>query len=49
ATGVDVISSGAMTHSVRALDVGLDMRLGASRAPGTPIAGAPQAQGTVRA
>ncbi|MGO1518316.1 MAG: carboxylating nicotinate-nucleotide diphosphorylase [Arthrobacter sp.] len=49
ATGVDVISSGALTHSVRALDVGLDMRLGASRAPGTPIAGAPQAQGTVRA
>lgn len=27
ATGVDVISSGALTHSVRALDLGLDVRL----------------------
>jgi nicotinate-nucleotide pyrophosphorylase (carboxylating) len=27
ATGVDVISSGALTHSVRALDLGLDIRL----------------------
>jgi nicotinate-nucleotide pyrophosphorylase (carboxylating) len=27
ATGVDVISSGALTHSVRALDLGLDFRL----------------------
>ena len=25
-TGVDVISVGALTHSVRALDLGLDMR-----------------------
>lgn len=27
ATGVDVISSGALTHSVRALDLGLDIRI----------------------
>jgi nicotinate-nucleotide pyrophosphorylase (carboxylating) len=26
-TGVDIISSGAMTHSVRALDLGLDIRI----------------------
>jgi nicotinate-nucleotide pyrophosphorylase (carboxylating) len=30
ATGVDVISSGALTHSVRALDLGLDIRLNVS-------------------
>ncbi len=29
ATGVDVISVGALTHSVRALDLGLDMRIDA--------------------
>ncbi|MFD1211225.1 carboxylating nicotinate-nucleotide diphosphorylase [Arthrobacter sp. GCM10027362] len=28
ATGVDVISSGALTHSVRSLDLGLDIRIG---------------------
>ncbi|WP_183512053.1 carboxylating nicotinate-nucleotide diphosphorylase [Paeniglutamicibacter cryotolerans] len=27
ATGVDIISSGALTHSVRALDLGLDLRI----------------------
>ena len=27
ATGVDVISSGALTHSVRAIDLGLDLSL----------------------
>ena len=27
ATGVDVISVGALTHSVRALDLGLDIRV----------------------
>jgi nicotinate-nucleotide pyrophosphorylase (carboxylating) len=41
ATGVDVISSGALTHSVRALDLGLDVRLdvrldAASAAQGVP-------------
>lgn len=30
ATGVDVISVGALTHGVRALDIGLDMRLAQS-------------------
>lgn len=30
ATGVDVISSGALTHSVRALDLGLDIRMEAN-------------------
>ena len=29
ATGVDVISVGALTHSARALDLGLDVRLDA--------------------
>ncbi|NKX54627.1 carboxylating nicotinate-nucleotide diphosphorylase [Arthrobacter mobilis] len=28
ATGVDIISSGALTHSVRSLDLGLDMSMG---------------------
>ncbi|NKX49732.1 carboxylating nicotinate-nucleotide diphosphorylase [Arthrobacter deserti] len=28
ATGVDVISAGALTHSVRSLDLGLDIRIG---------------------
>jgi nicotinate-nucleotide pyrophosphorylase (carboxylating) len=27
-TGVDVISVGALTHSARALDLGLDIRIG---------------------
>ncbi|MGL3806007.1 carboxylating nicotinate-nucleotide diphosphorylase [Paeniglutamicibacter sp. R2-26] len=31
ATGVDVISSGALTHSVRALDLGLDSRIEAQQ------------------
>jgi nicotinate-nucleotide pyrophosphorylase (carboxylating) len=31
-TGVDVISVGALTHSVRALDLGLDVRMGLSEA-----------------
>ncbi|WP_344881219.1 carboxylating nicotinate-nucleotide diphosphorylase [Zhihengliuella alba] len=35
ATGVDVISSGALTHSVRAVDLGLDIDLRGSRADGT--------------
>lgn len=29
-TGVDVISVGALTHSARALDLGLDVRVGAA-------------------
>ncbi|MDN6605978.1 MAG: nicotinate-nucleotide diphosphorylase (carboxylating), partial [Brevibacterium sp.] len=29
-TGVDVISSGALTHSVRAIDLGLDVDLKAN-------------------
>jgi nicotinate-nucleotide pyrophosphorylase (carboxylating) len=33
ATGVDVISSGALTHSVRALDLGLDVSVAASSVP----------------
>ncbi|GAA1357925.1 carboxylating nicotinate-nucleotide diphosphorylase [Arthrobacter rhombi] len=33
ATGVDVISSGSLTHSVRALDLGLDVRITDGRAP----------------
>lgn len=32
ATGVDVISSGSLTHSVRALDLGLDVRIADGRA-----------------
>lgn len=32
-TGVDVISVGALTHSARALDLGLDVTIGAGRAP----------------
>lgn len=32
ATGVDVISSGSLTHSVRALDLGLDVRITDGRA-----------------
>jgi nicotinate-nucleotide pyrophosphorylase (carboxylating) len=35
ATGVDVISSGALTHSVRALDLGLDVRVQAPAMPQT--------------
>jgi nicotinate-nucleotide pyrophosphorylase (carboxylating) len=31
-TGVDVISVGALTHSARALDLGLDIRVGAAEA-----------------
>ena len=31
-TGVDVISVGALTHSARALDLGLDIRIDAPRA-----------------
>ncbi|HBR90314.1 MAG TPA: nicotinate-nucleotide diphosphorylase (carboxylating), partial [Microbacterium sp.] len=31
-TGVDVISVGALTHSARALDLGLDIRVAASEA-----------------
>lgn len=37
-TGVDVISVGALTHSARAIDLGLDMALEAAAAP-TPEAG----------
>jgi nicotinate-nucleotide pyrophosphorylase (carboxylating) len=33
ATGVDVISSGALTHSVKALDLGLDIRLAVATSP----------------
>lgn len=33
ATGVDIISVGALTHSVRALDLGLDIRLEVPAAP----------------
>ncbi|MGM0929255.1 MAG: carboxylating nicotinate-nucleotide diphosphorylase [Actinomycetota bacterium] len=33
-TGVDIISSGALTHSVRSLDLGLDIRIAASPAAG---------------
>jgi nicotinate-nucleotide pyrophosphorylase (carboxylating) len=33
ATGVDVISSGALTHSVRALDLGLDVTISAGQVP----------------
>ncbi|MEC5198167.1 nicotinate-nucleotide pyrophosphorylase (carboxylating) [Arthrobacter sp. PL16] len=36
ATGVDIISAGALTHSVRALDLGLDFAAGPSR----PVAAA---------
>lgn len=32
-TGVDIISSGALTHSVRALDLGLDISIDAGGAP----------------
>lgn len=38
ATGVDVISVGALTHSARALDLGLDVRLDAAATTGRPIA-----------
>ena len=38
ATGVDVISVGALTHSARALDLGLDVRLDAAPAPDRPAA-----------
>ena len=34
ATGVDVISVGALTHSVRALDLALDVRVATVRVPG---------------
>ena len=34
ATGVDVISVGALTHSVRALDLALDVRVEAHDLPG---------------
>ena len=33
ATGVDVISIGGLTHSVRALDLGLDLELGLDSEP----------------
>lgn len=36
ATGVDVISSGALTHSVRALDLGLDIAIDRGRGADTP-------------
>ncbi|WP_209911849.1 carboxylating nicotinate-nucleotide diphosphorylase [Paeniglutamicibacter psychrophenolicus] len=36
ATGVDVISSGALTHSVRALDLGLDIAIDHGRGANTP-------------
>ena len=36
ATGVDVISSGALTHSVRALDLGLDIAIDRGRGANTP-------------
>ena len=36
ATGVDVISSGALTHSVRALDLGLDIAIDHGRGADTP-------------
>lgn len=40
ATGVDIISVGALTHSVTALDLGLDVELGAGAAgPGVPADG----------
>ena len=32
-TGVDVISVGALTHSARALDLGLDIRISSRTAP----------------
>jgi nicotinate-nucleotide pyrophosphorylase (carboxylating) len=38
ATGVDVISVGALTHSARALDLGLDMAIDAIGAPPTEAA-----------
>lgn len=37
ATGVDVISSGALTHSVRAVDLGLDIDLGLDLEPGLDL------------
>lgn len=37
ATGVDVISSGAITHSVRALDLGLDFEVGAAGPGGAQL------------
>jgi len=37
ATGVDVISVGALTHSVRALDLGLDVVVDLATAPATPL------------
>lgn len=48
ATGVDVISSGALTHSVRSLDLGLDVRIGGAAAT-TAATDAVAGQGTVRA
>ncbi|WP_026545843.1 carboxylating nicotinate-nucleotide diphosphorylase [Arthrobacter sp. 35/47] len=41
-TGVDIISSGALTHSVRALDLGLDLRIETS----VPDKAAPAGSGT---
>jgi nicotinate-nucleotide pyrophosphorylase (carboxylating) len=38
-TGVDVISVGALTHSVRALDLGLDVEVGGARGAGSQGAG----------
>jgi len=35
-TGVDLISVGALTHSVKALDISLDITLGASSSEGSP-------------
>ncbi len=37
ATGVDVISSGALTHSVRSIDLGLDLALAAAAATASPV------------
>jgi nicotinate-nucleotide pyrophosphorylase (carboxylating) len=42
-TGVDIISSGALTHSVRSLDLGLDIRMAADPADPAERAAAPAA------
>lgn len=48
ATGVDLISAGALTHSVRALDLGLDIRPAAAAAAGGGTASASLAARDVR-
>ncbi|MEH3069081.1 MAG: carboxylating nicotinate-nucleotide diphosphorylase [Aeromicrobium erythreum] len=40
-TGVDVISVGALTHSVRALDLGLDVEVGGAGGARSQVAGPP--------